>query len=151
MGRLREQGYNGGATVSTDNGDMGIGWRDVADPRKESSSSDDVEGGYAKYVSGVEDIRLFEGSGDDGDGGVDGVGNDEDIGFWGDFGDDFDQAFDDAGVDVEEVIAGHSWLACFSISISPCRSSLYVRGIPAGMTTMSASLKASLAPSSLGR
>jgi len=45
------------------------------------------------------------------DGRIDWVRDDEDIGFWCDIRDDFDEALDDASVDVEEIITGHSWLA----------------------------------------
>jgi hypothetical protein len=77
----------------------------------ESLGADDIEGSDTEQALRVEDSLGLEDLGGDGDGGVDGVGDDQDEGFGGNFGDDFDEALDNTSIDVEEVVAGHSWLA----------------------------------------
>lgn len=93
-------GDGGGVGLSGDGGDKGGG-------------TDDIEGGDAKELLGVKDVVLLENLGGDWDGGVDGVGDDEDEGLGGELGDAGDQVTDDTGVDLEEIITGHSWLACW--------------------------------------
>jgi hypothetical protein len=84
----------------------------------EGFSTDDIEGGNTEEALGVEDSLGLEDLGGDGDGRVDRVRDDQNVGFGGDFSNDFDEAFDDTGVDVEEIITSHSWLACVpSISL----------------------------------
>lgn len=79
----------------------------VDDFSNEGFGVDDVEGGDIKEVLGVEDIFGFEDFGGDGDGRVDGVGDDKDESFGGDFGGNFDEVFDDISVDVEEIVMGY--------------------------------------------
>ena len=62
---------------------------------------------YADLPLGVEDSVLLEYFGDDRDGGVDGVGDDEDVGLGGDTGDGSGKVADDRRVGVEEVVTGH--------------------------------------------
>jgi hypothetical protein len=81
--------------------------------------TNDIEGGDTEKTLGVKDSLGLEDFGGDWDGRVDGVGDDEDISFWCDVGNGFDEAFDDTGVDVEEIITGHSWLACKLLLASP--------------------------------
>ena len=57
---------------------------------------------------GVKLASARQDFGGDGDGAVDGVADDEDVGFGAEVGDALDQALDDAGVDLEEVVAGHA-------------------------------------------
>lgn len=90
-----------------------LGAGDLGD---EGLGADDVEGGDTEEALGVEDTLGLKDLGGDGDGGVDGVGDDEDEGLGGDIGDDLDEALDDTGVDVEEIITGHSWLACMVLA-----------------------------------
>ena len=77
----------------------------------EGLGADDIEGGDTEQALRVENSLGLEDLGGDGDGRVDGIRDDQDVGFGSDLGDDFNETFDDAGVDVEEVVAGHSWLA----------------------------------------
>lgn len=148
-----EEGDDGLAGVATDDGDGGLlGVLGAGDLGDKGLGADDVEGGDTEEALGVEDTLGLQDLGGDGDGGVDGVGDDEDEGLGGDIGDDLDEALDDTGVDVEEIITGHSWLALGYVSmILELHASWYSRGIPAGMTMMSAFWKASFAPSSFGR
>lgn len=82
IGRLGEERNDGGSRVTTDNSDGCLGRVGLNETGKEASGTDDVEGGDTKDAAGVKDTSFFEGGGDNGDGGVDGVGDDEDVGFW---------------------------------------------------------------------
>jgi hypothetical protein len=63
-----------------------------------------------------------------------------------------DQFAHDAGVDLEEVIAGHARFACTAVrDLGNCVLARHLRGIPAGMMTTSAPEKAFFIPSSGGR
>ena len=109
---LAEEGHDGLARVATNDGDGGLlGVLGAGDLGNEGLGADDVEGGDTEQALGVEDTLGLEDLGGDRDGGVDGVGDDEDEGLGGDIGDDLNEALDDTGVDVEEIITGHSWLA----------------------------------------
>lgn len=149
---LGEEWDDGLAGVATDNGDGGSGWvAGAGELGDEGLGADDVKGGDTEKALRVEDALGLEDLSGDWDGRVYWVGNDEDEGVWCDVGDDLDEALDDAGVDVEEVIAGHSWLAWGVLDKSSTDQKQDIRGMPAGMTMMSASLNAALAPSSFGR
>ena len=120
----------------------------------EGLGTDNVECGDTEQLLGVEDTSGLEELGGNGDGGVDRVGDDKDVGLGAVLGDALNEALDDAGVDLEEVVTGHARLACRWSARSNADSiaeNCYVRGIPAGMTTMSAPLRACARPSSLGR
>ena len=112
-GSLAEERDNGLARVATNDGDGellgGLFANNLGD---KGLGADNVEGGDAKEALGVEDVLGLEDLCGDGDGGVDGVGDDKDESLGGDFGGDLDQALDDAGVDVEEVVTGHTGFAC---------------------------------------
>src|ERR1700712_1187916 len=117
--------------MTTNDWDIQALWVLLAnDLSNEGFGSDNIEGGNSKETLGIKDSLGLEDLGCDWDGRVDGVRDDEDIGFWSDFGDDFDEAFDDAGVDIEEIITGHSRLACFHKLESFRGVDLYKRGIP---------------------
>lgn len=149
------QRYNGLTTVTTNNGyrclSGVLGRSDLGD---ESLGTDDVKSGHTEELLGVEDVGGLEDLGGDGDGAVDGVGDDEDVGLGAVLGYALDEVADDTGVDLEEVVTGHARLACRnSLSGRAWRywRIVHIRGIPAGMTTMSAPVKAPFMPSSLGR
>ena len=108
---LAEEGHNGDARVTADDGDvlvLGVGALELGD---EAAGADNVEGGDAKEGLGVVDAAGLENLCADGDGGVDGVGDDEDLGVGGGLGDGLGQVADDGGVGVEEVVTGHAGLA----------------------------------------
>lgn len=73
----------------------------VSEVSNEGFSVDNVEGGDIEEMLGVEDVFGFEDFSGDRDGGVDGVRDDEDEGFGGDFSSNFDKIFDDIGIDIE--------------------------------------------------
>lgn len=99
---LAEERDDGLARVATDDGDgQLVGVALAGDLGNEGLGADDVEGSDTKEALGVEDALGLENLGRDGDGRVDGVGDDQDKGLRGDLGGDLDQALDDAGVDVE--------------------------------------------------
>lgn len=110
---LAEEGHDGLARVATNDGDgevLGIGLaNDFSD---ECLSTNDIERGDTEQALGVEDSLGLKNLSSDGDSRVDGVGDDQDVGFGGNIGNGLDEALDDAGVDVEEVITSHARLAC---------------------------------------
>jgi hypothetical protein len=108
---LREQRNDCDARVSTNNDDVLINGVGVLDLRDEAGCADNIEGGDTEQALGVVDTCLLEDLGDDGHGGVDGVGDDEDVRVWGRLGGGFCEIADNRGVGVEEVVAGHAWLS----------------------------------------
>jgi hypothetical protein len=73
--------------------------------------ADNVERSDTEQTSGVKDASILEHLGGDGHGRVDGVGNDEEKGFGAVLSDAGDEVAHDAGVDLEQVVAGHAWFA----------------------------------------
>ena len=110
--RLAEKRHNRLTRMSTNNRDRRLRRVLLArDLRHERLRAHDVERGDAEQLRWVEDARVLEDFGRDGHRAVDGVGDDEEVGFGAEFGGAFDEVADDAGVDLEEVIAGHAGLA----------------------------------------
>lgn len=108
---LAEEGHNGDTRVATDDGDvlvLGVGALDLAD---EARGTDDIEGGDTEEALGVVDTTGLVDLGADGDGRVDGVGDDEEVGLGGGLGAGLGEVTDDGGVGVEEVVTGHAGLA----------------------------------------
>ena len=117
--RLREQRHDGLSRMPTD--DRNDSLARILRTRQlshEGFSTHDVEGGDAEEFLGVEFAGLGQDFGGDGDRAIDRVADDEDVGFGAVFGDAFDQALHDAGVDLEEIVAGHAWFACGIMSLS---------------------------------
>ena len=110
---LGEEWDNGLSRVATDDRDCGVLWvgGGAGQLGDKGLGADDIESGDTEEALWVEDTSLLKDFGGDWDGGVDWVGDDEDEGLWCDLSNDLDEALDNAGVDVEEVIAGHAWLA----------------------------------------
>lgn len=107
---LREERDDGDAGVAANNDDVlirGIGVLDLAD---ESRGANDIQCGDAEQAFGVVHAGLLEDLGDDGDGAVDGVRDDEDVGVRGGGRGGLGQVAYDRGVGVEEVVAGHARL-----------------------------------------
>jgi hypothetical protein len=110
---LAEERDDGVAGMATNDRDDGLGWVPLAgDALDEGFGADDVEGGDAEELLSVELVGLFKNLSSDGDGAVDGVGDDEDEGLWAVLGNTLDQALHNASVDLEEVVTGHARLAC---------------------------------------
>jgi hypothetical protein len=109
---LAEERYNGLARVSTNDGDVQVARVLLAsDFSYKGLSADDVQGGDTEELLGVEDACLLEDLGGDGNGRVDGVGDDEDEGLGAVLGNTLDEALDDTGVDLEKIITSHTRLA----------------------------------------
>lgn len=111
MAALAEERHDGDTGVATNDGDvlvLGVGVLDLAD---EAASANDVERGDAEEALGVVDAAGLEDLGDDGNGGVDGVGDDEEVGLGGRLRGGLGQVADDGGVGVEEIVTGHAGLA----------------------------------------
>ena len=98
MQALGEQQDNHGTTVSTDNGDGHLVRVHACNGGSEAHSADDIKGGDAKHMFGVICTSLDEHGCDNGYGGVDGVGDDEDMCFGGDTTDSTGKVMDDGCV-----------------------------------------------------
>jgi len=109
---LAEERNNGLTRVTTNDGDgQLLGVSPASDLGNEGLGTDDVEGGDTKETLGVEDALGLEDLGRDGDGRVDGVGDDENEGVRGNLGSDLNQALHNASIDVEKVVTSHTRLA----------------------------------------
>jgi hypothetical protein len=100
LGGLAQEGDNGDTRVTTDDGDVDVLGVGLLDLGQESGSSDNVEGGDTEESLLVKDTGLLEDLGEDGDGGVDRVGDDQDVGLGGVLGDGLGEGLDDRGVGV---------------------------------------------------
>lgn len=108
LGEERDDSDTG---VATNDGNvlvLGVSALDLGD---EAGSANDVEGGDTEELLGVVDALGLEDLLADGDGGVDGVGDDEDLGLGGRLGNGLGEVTDDGGISVEEVVTGHAGLA----------------------------------------
>jgi hypothetical protein len=144
---LGQEGDDGCAGVATNNGDVLAGGVGVLELGDEARGTDNVEGGDTEEALGVVDTRLLEDLGGDGDGGVDGVGDDQDVGLGGVLSGGLGQVADDGGVGVEQVCATISCVTTIVLLLCvPSRVMPGLRGTPAGMTTISAPLRASARP-----
>jgi hypothetical protein len=111
---LAPQGNNGLAGVTANNGDGGLAGVALAgDLSDKGLCTDNIEGGDTEQLLGVELAGGLEDLGGDGDSAVDGVGNDEDKGVRAVFGNTLHEVSDNAGVDLEQVVTGHTRLACW--------------------------------------
>jgi hypothetical protein len=97
--------------VAADNGDLLVGRVGGLDLGDEARSADDVEGGDTEQALGVVDTLGLEDLGNNGDGRVDRVGDDQDVGVRGSFGSSLGEVTDDRGIGVEKIITGHARLA----------------------------------------
>ena len=95
---LGEEGDDGGAGVTADDGDTEFLGVDASDAGKEAGGTDDVEGSDTEDAAGVVNTSLLQDLGDDGDGGVDGVGDDKEVSLRGDTGNSSGKVANDGGV-----------------------------------------------------
>jgi hypothetical protein len=110
--RLAEERYDSLAGVTTNDGDVQVsGVLLASDLSDECLSTDDVEGGDTEEPLRVEDACLLEDLCSDRDGRVDGVGDDEDERLGAVLGNTLDEALNDTGIDLEEIVTGHTRLA----------------------------------------
>jgi len=112
LAEKRNNGLSRMATNDWDSEALRVGFSNNLS--NEGLSSDNIKGRNTEETLRVENSLGLEDLGGDWDGGIYGVGDDEDIGFWCNFCDSLNETFDDTGVDVEEIIAGHSWFAYIS-------------------------------------
>jgi hypothetical protein len=77
---LGEEGNNGDTRVTTDDGNVDILGVLALDLRDEAGGTNDIKGGDTEETLGVVDTVLLEDFSEDRDGGVDGVGDDEEVG-----------------------------------------------------------------------
>jgi hypothetical protein len=108
---LGEKWDNGDTRVTSNDGDVLISWVGLLDLRDEAGGADDVKGGDTEEALWVVDTGLLEDLGDNWDGGVNWVRDNEDLGVWGRLGGGLCEVADNGGVGVEEIITGHAWLS----------------------------------------
>ena len=92
---LAEQGHNCGARVATNHRDVLIRGISVLMLRDKSACADDVQGSDTEETFRVVDVHCFEDFGSDRYCAVDGVGNDENVGFRSGGGNAFCEVADD--------------------------------------------------------
>lgn len=107
---LGEKWDDGDTGVSTDNGDGLLSWVGLLDLGDEAGCADDIQGGDTEELLWVVDTSLLEDLGNNWDGGVDWVGNDQDGSIWSGLSSGLGEVANNGGVGVEEIIAGHAWL-----------------------------------------
>lgn len=105
---LGEKGNNGSARVTTDNGDVLVGRVRALDLGDEARGTDNVEGGDTEDAAGVVDTSSLEDLGGDGDGRVDGVGDDQDVGIGSSLCGGLGKVTDNGSVGVEEICEASS-------------------------------------------
>lgn len=108
---LREEGDDGYARVTTDNGDLGILRVSALDLRKKSRGSNDVEGGNTEQTLLIENTSLLENLSEDGHGRVHRVRDDSDHGLGAVLSTGLGESSNDRGVGVEQVVSGHTGLS----------------------------------------
>ena len=136
--------------MSSNDSDVLIGGISALVLGDEAAGSDNIESGHAEKSLRVVDAFRFEDFSADWYGGVDGVGDDEDIGIGASVGTGFGKVADDGGVGVEEVYAKQISLHCecsICIQCIPSRVMPGFRGTPAGTRTISAPVRAFFRPS----
>ena len=78
---LGKEGDDRGSAVATNDGDNSLRRLGALDTSKETGGADNIKGGDTEETTRVENTGLLESGGDDGDGGVNRVGDDKDVGF----------------------------------------------------------------------
>jgi hypothetical protein len=139
LGDLAEEGDDGDARVAADDLDVGLGRVGLGELGDKGRGADDVEGGDAEEPAGVEDAGLLVDLGDDGDGRVDGVGDDEHVRLGRRLGRRLREVADDGGIGLVEVSAQPRTAQTRERTLK--RSSRVMpglRGTPAGTTMISA-------------
>lgn len=146
IARLGEERNNGSARVATDDGDVLAGGVGVLELGDEARGTDDVEGGDTEEALGVVDTPGLEDLGGDGDGGVDLASQYARLAL---------RAAVRTGLEMMRMLASG---ACSAAALARSRTMEALvlkrssrvmpglRGTPAGMTTMSAPLRASARP-----
>ena len=109
-GGLGEAWDDGDAGVATNDWDVDVNWVLAAQGGDELVGADNIKSGDTVDLVGG-DALLLEDLAGDWDGRVDGVGNDTNNGIGGGAGTGTGQGGDNGGVGVEQVVAGHAWLA----------------------------------------
>lgn len=110
-GDLAEERDNGFAGVTTDNGDLGLRGVLLAGVfLSESLGANNVQGGDTEEALRVKDASALENLSSNRDGRVDRVRDDQDESLGAVLGNALDKITDDASVDLEQVVTGHTRL-----------------------------------------
>jgi len=89
--------------VASNDGDVLVRRVGALDLGNEAARTDDVEGGHAEQAPRIVNTPVFVDLGGDGNGAVDGVGDDEQVSLGRVIGGSLGKIADDGGVGVEEV------------------------------------------------
>jgi len=108
---LGEEGNNGDTGVTTNDSDVHILGVLALNLRDEAGGTDNIKGGDTEKTLGVVDTVLLEDLSEDGNGRVDGVGDDEEVGLGAVLGAGFSEITDNTSVGVEKIITGHTGLS----------------------------------------
>ena len=103
VARLGEERDDGSTGVTTNDDNVLRGGVGALELRDEARGTDNVKGGDTEHALGVVDTSSLEDLGGNGDGRVDGVGDDEDVCLGAVLSSSLGQVADDRGVGVEEV------------------------------------------------
>ena len=87
--------------MTTHDSDVCVFWIGTDYGREETRGTNDIEGSDAKETSGVKSTGFLEHGRDDGDGRIDRVGNDEDVGLGCSFGDGLCEVANDSSIGLE--------------------------------------------------
>lgn len=110
-GDLAEERDNGLAGVTTDNGDLGLRGVLLAGVfLSESLGANNVQGGDTEEALRVKDASALENLSSNRDGRVDRVRDDQDESLGAVLGNALDKVTDDASIDLEQVVTGHTRL-----------------------------------------
>lgn len=88
--------------MTTDDGDVRLLWVRTSDGAEEARRAYDIKGGHTKEAGRVKGSSLLEDRCNDGDGAVDGVGDDEDVCLGGGLCDGLSEVADDAGISLSQ-------------------------------------------------
>jgi hypothetical protein len=84
--------------VTTNDSDAGVLRRGTDGLGQEAPGAYDIESCDTEDAAGVKNTSLFEGASDDGNGRVDGVRDDKNVGFWRNAGNGCGEVSDDGGI-----------------------------------------------------
>lgn len=102
--------------MTTDNRNDSVYRVTACNASDETGGTDDIESGDTKDTSGVEDTLLLEGGGNDGNGGVYGVRDNENVGFRSDAGNSGGEVTDNGSVGLAKTLelAAQNYMAVYS-------------------------------------
>lgn len=99
------------ARMTSNHSDVGFGGVGALDFTDKATGTNNVQRGNTKQTTRIVHTPFLEDFSNNGDGGVDGVGNNEGVCIRTVFSDGSGQVLDNGGVGVEQIITGHTGFA----------------------------------------